>query len=200
MLLQASDWKSLNWQEPEEDHASISYGGGDMTPTIKVPSSRGLVSECYRLGLSEPATNNSRQIFPSLPSAIPSSYNFTPTSQRPRPPAPPTSSLLAEVINYLIYSDSGGFLFIARYKTGIAALSITWRRGSGMSLEAIGSIRTAARGIVLNYNFVVTFCILPAPLAGRRGGAQPSRNGSAPHSVPLHSNLSKKESTLPHNS
>ena len=129
MLLQASDWKSLNWQEPEEDHASISYGGGgDMTPTIKVPSSRGLVSECYRLGLSEPATNNSRQIFPSVPSAAPSSYNFTPTSQRPRPPAPPTSSLLAEVINYLIYSDSGGFLFVARYKTGIAVLSITRRR------------------------------------------------------------------------
>ena len=172
-----------------------------MTLTIKVPSSRGLVSECYRLGLSEPATNNSRQIFPSVPSAAPSSYNFTPTSQRPRPPAPPTSSLLAEVINYLIYSDSGGFLFVARYKTGIAVLSITRRRarGSRMALEAIGSIRTA-RGIVLNYNVVVTFCILPAPLAGRRGGAQPSRNGSAPHSVPLHSNLSKKESTLPHNS
>ena len=91
------------------------------------------------------------------------------------------------------------FLFVARYKTGIAALSITRRRGSRMALEAIGSIRTA-REIVLNYNFVVTFCILPAPLAGRRGGAQPSRNGSAPHSVPLHSNLSKKESTLPHNS
>ena len=69
-------------------------------------------------------------------------------------------------------------MFVARYKTGIAVLSITRRRarGSRMALEAIGSIRTA-REIVLNYNFVVTFCILPAPLAGRRGGAQPSRNG-----------------------
>ena len=77
-------------------------------------------------------------------------------------------------------------MFVARYKTGIAALSITRRRGSRMALEAIGSIRTAARGIVLSYNFVVTFCILPAPLAGRRGAAAPNPPGTAPPLTRFH--------------
>ena len=78
-------------------------------------------------------------------------------------------------------------MFIARYKTGIAVLSITRRRarGSRMALEAIGSIRTA-REIVLNYNFVVTFCILPAPLAGRRGAAAPNPPGTAPPLTRFH--------------